>query len=59
MSWSNVDIPCLIPTPFFNVKRRSESLIEILFSGQRGNVFSISESVLFIISIFKKDVGIR
>ena len=36
------------------IKRRSESMIETLLSGQRGNVFSISESVLFIISIFKE-----
>ena len=28
--------------------------MKTLFSGQRGNVFSISESVLFIISIFKE-----
>ena len=39
------------------IKRRSESLIEILFSGQRGNVFlSVNPP---IISIFKKGVGIK
>ena len=30
------------------IKRRSESLIETLFSSQRGNVIAISKSILFI-----------
>ena len=55
VSWSNVEIPRLICTPFFNVGNLEKLRItDLNFSGQRGNDFSISESVLFFISIFKE-----
>ena len=53
VSLSNIGIPIYFrhPSLVLGIKRRSESLIETLLSGQRGNVFSIYP---FYYSIFKE-----